>query len=73
MHFLFLMNLPSVSNFNSPLKIAGLKNQKPFCRDQSLSYFHSCLIQSFSTDLILLGFFLKKSHHILSSFPVYLY
>ena len=36
------------------LKKASLKNQKPFCRDQPLPYFHRFLI------LILLGSFLKN-------------
>ena len=76
MHFLLLMNLPSVSNFNSPFKNSWSKKLKSLlpplsylcflqplsCSlcDQPWSPFHRSLIQSFPTDFILLGPFLSS-------------
>ena len=48
MLFLFLINLPSVSNFKSPFENAWSKKLKNSHKDQPFSFFHIFLNAKFS-------------------------
>ena len=67
--FLFLMNPPSVSNFNSP---SWSKKLKIFLQRPAFVFLSQILNSKFSTDLILLGPFLKKTSYIIQFFHTFL-